>query len=498
LLLRSRIDEGLRAIDRIEMQLDDVSLSVVEPFRAAVELLRAACLALQDDSLTALAIARPHLKENGTNQDYHAASTLCRLGFWQLGKFDRLHSLRRPQPRSRWSRSDAVSAMLDLSIEAAVALEHLQLASAKRLASDALNIAKTAVISAPGLEALPACLIAEVLYEEGCLDQAEAMLRGRLPVINAEGPIECALRAYRVLSRIARHTMQYDYAAFLLREGEALGNRRSWPRLVAACMAERVSLLLRRGRTTDARTCSESLDRFAETHCPGSGYSGLGISRCGALSRARISWAETQSVEAAARLRRLYYGALERGNDYVSCGLAVELAEALEVVDQADEADRLFFRTVKLGAAAGLYQTFLDAGVGATMLLRRAYQRAELAGSADREVLPYLSSLLSRWDKQFDGNRSSHPHNRVSDTITSREREILLMISQGFSNKRTARSLKISPETVKSHVKRIFLKLGASSRAEAVGRAGALGLLQDPRTCSSSPAATGCRRPSSI
>jgi LuxR family maltose regulon positive regulatory protein len=51
------------------------------------------------------------------------------------------------------------------------------------------------------------------------------------------------------------------------------------------------------------------------------------------------------------------------------------------------------------------------------------------------------------------------------------------MISQGFSNKRTAGTLKISPETVKSHVKRIFLKLGASTRTEAVFRAGALGLL---------------------
>ena len=42
------------------------------------------------------------------------------------------------------------------------------------------------------------------------------------------------------------------------------------------------------------------------------------------------------------------------------------------------------------------------------------------------------------------------------------------MISQGSSNKRIARDLKISPETVKSHIKRIFMKLGASTRTEAV------------------------------
>ena len=294
---------------------DDVLSSVAQPFRAAAQLLRAASLAVQDNSLAALAIALPHLKENGRNQDYHAASTLCRLGYWHLRNFDRFHSLPRPQPRSRWSKSGAVSAMLDLSIEAAVALEHLQLGCAKRLASDAFSIAEVAITNADGLSTLPACLIAEVLYEEGCLDQAELILRERLAVINAEGPIECALRAYRVLSRIARHTMQYAYAAFLLREAEVLGERRGWPRLVAACMAERVSLLLQGGRMTDARICSESLDRFVETLRPRSGYSGLEICNTDA-SRWRVSWAETQTSEAAAGLRRLYYNALEKRNVY--------------------------------------------------------------------------------------------------------------------------------------------------------------------------------------
>jgi hypothetical protein len=51
------------------------------------------------------------------------------------------------------------------------------------------------------------------------------------------------------------------------------------------------------------------------------------------------------------------------------------------------------------------------------------------------------------------------------------------MISQGFSNKCIARAFEISPETVKSHVKRMFLKLAVNTRAEAVCRAGSLGLL---------------------
>jgi DNA-binding NarL/FixJ family response regulator len=62
-------------------------------------------------------------------------------------------------------------------------------------------------------------------------------------------------------------------------------------------------------------------------------------------------------------------------------------------------------------------------------------------------------------------------------SLTARERDVLTMMSQGFANKHIARILVISPETVKSHIKHIFSKLAASTRTEAVFRAGSLGLL---------------------
>jgi ATP/maltotriose-dependent transcriptional regulator MalT len=474
LMLASRIDETLGTIERIERQLDDMAPVDAREFRAATQLLRAAGLAFQDDSLGALAIAVSHLKESGANEDYHAASTLSRLGFWQLGRVDLLCSLPRHQPLVRRSRSLALSAMLDLSIEAAVALDRPNISTAKRLALDALNIAETALKGVGGLTTFPACLVAQALYEEGCLDQAEMVLRDRLPMINAEGPIESALRGYLVLARIAKYRMQYDFAAVLLREAEALGERRDWPRLVAACLAERTSLLLQVGRTKEARFSLEYLDRYAETHRAGSGYSSAEIVRYRALTRCRVCWAEAPSSEAVAGLRYLYHHALEKRDFYVACALAVELAEMLVVFGEPEDADALFFHTIKAGAAAGLYQVFLDGGPGLGTLLRRAYSRAEAPGSTDREVLPFVGSLLSRWDARAGGH-SAPPSSRVSNTLTARERDVLVMISQGFSNKRIARNLQISPETVKSHVKRIFSKLAVSTRAEAVSRAGSFG-----------------------
>jgi LuxR family maltose regulon positive regulatory protein len=97
--------------------------------------------------------------------------------------------------------------------------------------------------------------------------------------------------------------------------------------------------------------------------------------------------------------------------------------------------------------------------------------------SKDRELPLSVRGLLSQWDARYAGGGAAQLSSRVSDPLTTRERDVLAMISQGLSNKRIARTLEISPETVKSHVKHIFLKLTVSTRTEAVFRAVSLELL---------------------
>jgi DNA-binding CsgD family transcriptional regulator len=62
-------------------------------------------------------------------------------------------------------------------------------------------------------------------------------------------------------------------------------------------------------------------------------------------------------------------------------------------------------------------------------------------------------------------------------TLSPREQEIVRLVSTGHPNKAIARKLDISQHTVNTHVRRIFDKLGVSSRAEMVAYAIQSGLV---------------------
>src|SRR5262245_14842113 len=61
--------------------------------------------------------------------------------------------------------------------------------------------------------------------------------------------------------------------------------------------------------------------------------------------------------------------------------------------------------------------------------------------------------------------------------LTARERAILELVARGQSNKEIGRTLGISPETVKTHLENVYVKLAVERRAQAIARAKDLALL---------------------
>jgi DNA-binding NarL/FixJ family response regulator len=87
----------------------------------------------------------------------------------------------------------------------------------------------------------------------------------------------------------------------------------------------------------------------------------------------------------------------------------------------------------------------------------------------------YIGARVLRPPKPetFDGN----PKALASLGISPRELAVLQEIAAGWSNKEIAAHLNVSPNTIKTHVARVFEKLGVKRRTDAINRARELGIV---------------------
>ncbi|PZE10992.1 hypothetical protein DMX10_23210 [Pseudomonas sp. 57B-090624] len=90
-----------------------------------------------------------------------------------------------------------------------------------------------------------------------------------------------------------------------------------------------------------------------------------------------------------------------------------------------------------------------------------------------------MQGLLQEWPAagqpgERSGAAGAGDH---SNLLSQRERSVLQLLAEGFSNQEIGSYLFISVNTVKTHTKKINSKLGVKRRTQAVMRAKSLGLL---------------------
>jgi DNA-binding NarL/FixJ family response regulator len=112
----------------------------------------------------------------------------------------------------------------------------------------------------------------------------------------------------------------------------------------------------------------------------------------------------------------------------------------------------------------GLNETAREAGAQGVMLK-----------SARPEDMLAALRAVAAGESSFDPAHPPRPTTLAP--LGRREREVLTLIGSGLTNREIAERLELGEETVKTHLERVYAKLGVSRRAEAVAAAHRLGLL---------------------
>jgi LuxR family maltose regulon positive regulatory protein len=286
--------------------------------------------------------------------------------------------------------------------------------------------------------------------------------------------------------------MNLERPLTLLERAENQGKTRGWGRLTAAAVLERARLLLNEGRIDEGAECVNRLERLAREYPAPVNCAWSDIHRYAALARGYLASAEERFDDAISILTELRRELETVHNLHLALRVGTHLAAVRLRTKQTAEAFRSFGTILTALAKAGVHHSILDEGAQVGPLLRAFREHAERTGSF-RELMVCISNLIADWRARYpsevqqtsDQSEPRQPLNRskpkqapssvVAASLSARESHILKLIGEGLSNKEIARNLAITPETVKSHVKRIFNKLNVERRAQAVSRAQSMG-----------------------
>jgi LuxR family transcriptional regulator, maltose regulon positive regulatory protein len=476
--LALRFDDALAMLDALERDAAASPGAETERLRWECQAIHAVLAALQDDPQRALAIAQNCLDRPSDDiWSTNVVSNVVRFAHWKAGNLEALYATPWTPYSIEEDQRNVFSSVYRLCLLGHAEMQQMHFVLAERYFMESMYLAERYSGPQSISAALCAPMIAQIRYEQGRMDEAETLLLDLMPVVDLAVMLDSVLIAYRLLIRIAVTRSNSAQAYSLLERAQILGHRRGWRRLVAAALVERTRLHIHEGRMAEASACVTQLDELAARGLQSSPPVSAEIDNYRALAAGCVAMAQKRTHEAVGYLSVAQRSAQSRHGDYLALRLRTTLALAWMGGGHTREAIEVFGEVVKVAAPAGIYQSILDQGPEIGALLQ-AIRDDALNPAHTKETSKYIDRLCDGWRVLYQPD-SNAQHDTERESLSTREREIVGLIAQGQSNKEIARSLGIAPETVKSHVKSIFVKLAVDKRAHAVSRAQALGLLRN-------------------
>ncbi|MBN1247112.1 MAG: hypothetical protein JXC32_05600 [Anaerolineae bacterium] len=353
--------------------------------------------------------------------------------------------------------------------------------------------------------------LAQLQVQRGQLRAAAATYEAACDSVDV-GPARSPLGglAFTGMGSLLYEWNHLDAAETYLRQGLELGQRWSEWEILLAGYTGLVRIALARGQVACAsevlEKCASEAERMAVawTQPVVQGLQAVLALRRGEVGVAEQWAAQTRHLDAgpipypleaqALLLAQICValGQVDRGLDLVSrllptvrqggrYGRVIE-ARVIEACARAAQGDRptaltALAEALQLAEPEGYVRTFVDAGDQLIALLHEV------------DVLPgYTARLLaaaseSKPERMGDTTKAPQMVSGASDApippeaLSDRELEVLALMAEGMTNQAIADSLFISINTVKTHARHVYEKLGVHNRAQAAHKAAELHLL---------------------
>lgn len=349
------------------------------------------------------------------------------------------------------------------------------------------------------------CIQSASLIVEGRISEADHVCRVVLTEAQAFGDsmITATLSATTLLATTLYEQNSISEACRLLEPRQDALERASLPGGVLLGLLTLANSHWLMGRKLEAQAYLDRLEEHAQRY---------GLNRLSAWSLlTRLNWAiqKNQSVQAEQLVTRLdelaaRQGAIDRGVPLIIKQLAIRAHIILHLyrLDYSKAADLLceviprveansrwplvttlrlqlaiaergrgnevlareqLLDALRMGHRLGLVRSVLDASQQMPAVLQQLLEQLP----SDPVLSFYIQRLLAAAQPAPQATSSSA---MATKPLSERESEVLQLMAQAMTNKKIARILNVSPETVKWHLRNLFIKLRVTGRDEAIAK----------------------------
>ena len=318
--------------------------------------------------------------------------------------------------------------------------------------------------------------LGKLSYEWNDLEAANRYLRQGIEHGQRGGLIGLEINSLNMLAFTLEAQGDSNSANEMLKEVAAINERNHHPIYTAEALAWQARLRLRQGLLEQgiewADTCGLSV---ADLNIPYSRQEEY-------LTLARVCITRGELKAVGEMLVRLQQSARtdQRNGDAIE--IALQQALFLWADGNTEPAVQLLEYILPLTETEGFIRSFVDEGEPMQQLLlelRLALKRKIGSETESRSLhlLHYVQTLITAFSQTI--SVAEIEQGNSPEPLSERELQILQLIAAGRSNQEIAENLVIAISTVKTHINRIYGKLGVKRRTEAILRAREMDLIPD-------------------